>query len=266
MQLGANIRSLRKEKKATQEDLAGYLHVSAQAVSKWETGASVPELELLPRLAIFFGVSLDRLLDFDQSQIDAEVTSLAVEYGKLSRPDPKNAESFIRKALERYPNSDLLLTCLLENLQMQNADGSRSAEILTIGERVLTCTQNDEMRIDVLRILAETYRSTGDQEAAEACLHRIPALNFLYYEICASVQTGRARRVSIELTERLCIEKLFRMLALRKEDAIEPHVRSAIDRQAHELFAFLKIYPTYREAARIMERHWDNGKFMQIYQ
>ena len=40
MNIGAKIRELRKEKKVTQEELADYLHISSQAVSKWETGVS----------------------------------------------------------------------------------------------------------------------------------------------------------------------------------------------------------------------------------
>ena len=40
MNIGEKIRSLRKEKHATQEELADYLHISSQAISKWETGES----------------------------------------------------------------------------------------------------------------------------------------------------------------------------------------------------------------------------------
>ena len=76
MNIGEQIKFLRKEKKVTQEELAEYLHISSQAVSKWETGASSPDIDLLPKLAIFFGTSLDMLLDFDQSQVDAAVEAL----------------------------------------------------------------------------------------------------------------------------------------------------------------------------------------------
>lgn len=262
MQIGARIKALRKEKKVTQEELAAYLRISPQAVSKWETGASSPEIDLLPKLAVYFGTSPDRLLGFDQGQVDAAVTALAAEYGRQSRGDPKHAEAFIRKALERYPNSDLLLTCLLENLQMQNADNNRRDEIIGICERVLTCTENDEMRIDVLRILAEIYHGMGDQAAAESYLAQIPAFNFLYCELAASIRTGRARRVSIELTERLCIEKLVHMLALRAADEPSPEKHAAFDRQAHSLFHFLRDYPMYRETAKDMERLWDGGTIL----
>lgn len=54
------LQNLRKEHKVTQEQLASYLGVSAQAVSKWENG-SYPEGDLLPRLAEYFDVSIDTL-------------------------------------------------------------------------------------------------------------------------------------------------------------------------------------------------------------
>lgn len=59
-QIGATISKLRKEKGITQEELANYVGVSAQAVSKWENGG-VPDTELLPKIAEFFNISIDQL-------------------------------------------------------------------------------------------------------------------------------------------------------------------------------------------------------------
>lgn len=61
--IGDNIRLLRKAKGATQEELAEAVHVSFQAVSKWENGGA-PDIEILPALASFFGVSIDELMGF----------------------------------------------------------------------------------------------------------------------------------------------------------------------------------------------------------
>ena len=58
--IGNIISKLRKEKGATQEELAKYTQVSTQAVSKWENGG-VPDTDLLPKIADFFGVSIDTL-------------------------------------------------------------------------------------------------------------------------------------------------------------------------------------------------------------
>ena len=58
--IGANIARLRKEKNITQEQLATYVNVSAQAVSKWENGGT-PDCELLPKIADYLQVSIDCL-------------------------------------------------------------------------------------------------------------------------------------------------------------------------------------------------------------
>ena len=58
--IGKRIAELRKEKGVRQEDLAQHVGVTAQAVSKWENGG-VPDTELLPGIAEYFGVSTDTL-------------------------------------------------------------------------------------------------------------------------------------------------------------------------------------------------------------
>lgn len=62
MNLGEKIYMLRTERGLSQGDLADALEVSRQSVSKWETDASVPELDKLVKLSALFGVSLDELV------------------------------------------------------------------------------------------------------------------------------------------------------------------------------------------------------------
>ena len=62
MGLGERIYKLRTGKKLSQGDLADALDVSRQSISKWETNASVPELDKLVKLSEVFGVSLDELV------------------------------------------------------------------------------------------------------------------------------------------------------------------------------------------------------------
>ena len=59
--IGNNIAKWRKEKGMTQDQLAEQLSVSAQAVSKWENGVSLPDITLVPKLAEIFQVSIDQL-------------------------------------------------------------------------------------------------------------------------------------------------------------------------------------------------------------
>ena len=59
---GAAIRGLRESKRMTQEELAACIHVSAKAVSKWETGKGFPDVSLLEMLAAALGISVIELL------------------------------------------------------------------------------------------------------------------------------------------------------------------------------------------------------------
>ena len=78
--IGKQIASLRKEKGARQEELAKYVGVSAQAVSKWENGG-VPDIELLPKIADFFSVSIDSL--FNRNISDSNLQSALMK--KISK-------------------------------------------------------------------------------------------------------------------------------------------------------------------------------------
>lgn len=62
--IGKKIKSLRKNKNMTQEQLAEILSVSSQAVSKWENGISAPEIGLLPVIARYFGITMDEFFNY----------------------------------------------------------------------------------------------------------------------------------------------------------------------------------------------------------
>ncbi|SRR5699024_9958725 len=67
MSLGEKIRDCRKQQNLSQEQLAKRLHVSRQAVTKWETGRGFPDIENLIALSDEFGLSLDELIKNDLS-------------------------------------------------------------------------------------------------------------------------------------------------------------------------------------------------------
>ena len=60
--IGASIRARRTEASLTQAELAERLHVSAQSVSNWERGESLPDIATLPDLACILNCSVDMLL------------------------------------------------------------------------------------------------------------------------------------------------------------------------------------------------------------
>lgn len=77
--LGAFIAQLRKEKGYTQKDLADKLFISNKAVSKWETGASIPDTTLLIPLADLLGVTVTELLTYQRITPNTPIDSTQVE-------------------------------------------------------------------------------------------------------------------------------------------------------------------------------------------
>ena len=62
MKINEKIAALRKQKGITQGELAQELGVTNQSVSKWESGQCCPDIQLLPDMARYFGVSIDELM------------------------------------------------------------------------------------------------------------------------------------------------------------------------------------------------------------
>lgn len=76
---GAFVSSLRKEKGITQKELADKLYVSDKAVSKWETGRSIPDVALLMPLAEILGVTVTELLECHRIDNPQPLPAEAVE-------------------------------------------------------------------------------------------------------------------------------------------------------------------------------------------
>ena len=61
-----HFKRIRKKSAKTQKDIAEYLNISAQSISKWETGESVPSINYLPQLAAFLGCSINAFFDEEE--------------------------------------------------------------------------------------------------------------------------------------------------------------------------------------------------------
>ena len=68
MDMGKEIRRLRNDRGLTQEGLAAALNVTAQTVSKWECGNTMPDVQMLPEIAVYFGVTIDQLFAMTPEQ------------------------------------------------------------------------------------------------------------------------------------------------------------------------------------------------------
>ena len=104
--LGEKLKSLRKEKNISQEKLAQYLNVSFQAVSKWENSSTYPDIELLPELARFFGITVDELLgaeQIDEKKLYEEYEARAAEIYRNG--DISKALPIWQEAYHKLPNN-----------------------------------------------------------------------------------------------------------------------------------------------------------------
>ncbi len=79
MQLGKEIKQLRKLSGMTQEQLAEKLNVSRQALSKWENGAGMPDLESAVKISRLFRISLDELLVKEEKNLEDQKAQITLE-------------------------------------------------------------------------------------------------------------------------------------------------------------------------------------------
>ena len=258
MALAENIKALRKKKGMTQEELAENLHISAQAVSKWETGQSCPDVEMLPKLAIIFDTSLDKLFDFDHRKIEEEVDALVTESVPL-RKEPAKAEAFYREALRKYPGNEVLLNCLLMVIGEERTD-----ERIRIAEQLIEATKDDTIKYDALRLLAQTYHRLGQHAMAAHYLSQIPELYFLKTEIAAVILDGNEQQNAIAKTEKTCFGILLAMLLISKAKPYAGHSGQDVDDLEQLLIQAYACLFGGDAATRIHEQYKDQS-LMDIY-
>jgi transcriptional regulator with XRE-family HTH domain len=100
-----NLKELRKKKNNTQEELADFLTVSINAVSKWERGECYPDIELLPKIAAYYDVSVDDLLGVGEIRKKERIEDYQEKSKRFVRTgDNQSALAVWRKAQKEFPN------------------------------------------------------------------------------------------------------------------------------------------------------------------
>lgn len=117
------IRSMRREKNVTQDELAQVLGVSFQAVSRWENGQAYPDIELLPKIAEFFGITTDRLLGADErAKLKKRIETLeAYNRAYHAADDGFGKYEVMARAIEEFPDSEPFMDMALYELIYNNA-------------------------------------------------------------------------------------------------------------------------------------------------
>ncbi len=113
--IGARIRSLRLQKSMTQEQLAQKLNLTPQAVSKWENGVGMPDIQLLPELSVLLGVTIDGLFSMtDDARFD-RIENMLEDVRFLPEAEFVQTERWLKERREdetARPRATLLLAQL----------------------------------------------------------------------------------------------------------------------------------------------------------
>lgn len=120
LEIGGKIKQLRLAHGLTQEQLGKPLNLSGQAVSKWESGVTMPDIQLLPQLSVLLGVTIDELFSItDDTRMD-RVQTMLEDVRFLPAGEFDHAERFLREKLEQ-PDQKARATLLLAQLYVKRA-------------------------------------------------------------------------------------------------------------------------------------------------
>ncbi len=137
--IGENIRNFRKKNDLTQDELADRLGVTYQSVSRWENGATYPDLELIPAISELLGVTVDELLGMPR----AEKEKRAIE----------TFDELRRECMKRDYNADRIVT-LLRDIRRNYLDSNSAWRPWCVGnDRAF----RDPNILPEVRLLAEAY-------------------------------------------------------------------------------------------------------------
>ncbi len=99
IEIGAKIKQLRNAAGMTQEQLGNELSVSAQAVSKWESGTTTPDIQLLPEISVLFGVTIDELFSMTDERKTERIENMIDNMHFIPEKDFSDSEKFLREKL-----------------------------------------------------------------------------------------------------------------------------------------------------------------------
>ena len=184
-----NFKKYRKLAGMTQEEVANFLMVTPQAVSKWETGNGTPDISLLVPIAEIFGISTDELL------------------GNTTKSNSFIAESDSKTYEERYEkyqnllkhnptNSDILSHLLSITAEWLSAERTslpeeKKVKIVSAAENYAERLRSKSDKIDTWTeshgIMADVYMSAGDFNAAKKEAEYLPSARYTHARIAGNI-------------------------------------------------------------------------------
>ena len=190
LNIGDMIKHLRKEKDITQDELADILGVSYQSVSRWETGTCYPDMELLPVISDFFGVTVDKLIGVGEHIEREKVEQYLFRFQEaISQGKVYDCIAIAREGVAEYPNNFTLLNKLMYALFIAGDDDGNipewkenmeknDAEITALGERIMKYCPDQDIRLEATARLAFNHCEMGRKEIGRAVYESLPSAEF----------------------------------------------------------------------------------------
>lgn len=162
-----SLRELLAKRGNTQSELAEYLSISTQAVSKWCRGENMPDIALLPRIASFLDVSVDELLGVGDIRKQKKIYEYRKKSCELSGKGltAENIEMW-RKAYAEFPNDMAVCEGLMHAL-CGTDDEKHCDEALALGERILRRSTDEMERSNAVQIMCMIHSRRGNKERAK---------------------------------------------------------------------------------------------------
>ncbi len=195
-------------------------------------------MALIPAIASFFGVSTDELFGFDLLDQEQKVMEICRAAADIRGEDPAGAEAMLRRGLKQYPGNEIILNNLLYTMRAPE----RNEEVVTLCKSILEITRLDDVKYDVLRILAETYHDMGEQALVKPTLERIPEIYFSKLELDAKLLEGEEALAAAGAQAGLSRGDLMEMLAVLSQrkraagETAEAERYAALARGVYALF------------------------------
>lgn len=215
MNIGSVIRTCRKEKHMTQEEMANRLGVTAPAVNKWENNNSFPDISLLAPIARLLGISTDTLLGYEENLTEQEINQIVLEVNDKMHTDYDTAFSLAMDKIQTYPNCEKLifnLASVLDSYRIflsKNPSYKYEETIRELYHRLLE-SDNSSIVNATLGLLFSNCLSRQEYEQAQEYLNRLPRQehNPDMYQAVLYEKQGKTHE-AYQLYERLLLSGYF---------------------------------------------------------
>lgn len=144
--ISEKIKNLRKQRNITQVQLAAEFGITCQSVCRWENGAAYPDIELIPEIAAFFGVTTDTLLGCDSESVENKINKVFM-LDMTGEENIKDKISEMRRVMAELPYEPQIKYHILRQYHILGADEAAKniAELRELAEFI--CASDAEFWI-----------------------------------------------------------------------------------------------------------------------